>query len=113
MIKKEPKENSFEICHWATNGTGFKTYNKLYEIISNLEKYGFSIKIIKKLKNKLAKGLLQNTASAKIHGLKIKLKDFKILIKNYYKFPLILLSTIIIYIMPYKILLTIKKWKQS
>lgn len=95
-------------CRWANNGQAFFTYINLKKIVENLIFLGYDKKIIGIILKSMAKGLPKQVASAKIHGLKNNLRNFKFLFVSFYSYPLWLIMAIVIFYTPSKILLKVK-----
>jgi glycosyltransferase involved in cell wall biosynthesis len=93
------------------HGDSFFTYIYLKKIIQDLHKFGYDQEIIDKLVNDFAKGLPRDIASAKIHGLKRSFANLKLLIKEFFHFPILLFISVLVFLTPVTILKKIKNFK--
>ena len=96
-------------CSWAGGGRVLTTFIKLKNIIGGLPSLGYDKKIVKKIIGSIARGLPRQISSAKINGLKINIDNYKLIIKNFIPYPGVLALATIVYLVPCKFLLCIKK----
>lgn len=104
LFKKNEHKSRME-----TEGAYFFSYNHLKNIIKNLPQFGYEKKSVNRLLKGFARGAPRNIASAKIHGLKISWRNFILIIKNYYQYPIWLLLSIIVFLIPSFFLKQFKK----
>jgi glycosyltransferase involved in cell wall biosynthesis len=90
-------------------GANFFIYTFLKQIIQDLPQFGYEKKSINKLLNGFARGAPRNIASARIHGLKISIKNLSRILIVYYRTPFWLLSSIILFFTPTFFLRQLKK----
>lgn len=95
-------------CDWAGGGEVLITYIKLQQIIADLPAIGYDKKAIAVMLRSLAKGLLRQVASAKIHGLKVNIGNFKLIFRNYYLHPAYLFLAMIVFLLPSRLLYRLK-----
>lgn len=95
-------------CSWAGNGGAFFAYVNLRMIVKGLGLHGYNKKNLNKILRQLAAGLPRQVASARLHGLQNNYKNFQLIIKGFYAYPLYLLIATIVYYLPIKILLGLK-----
>lgn len=107
-------ESDNSICRWAKWWKAFYTFINLKNIILNNLKLWYDKKIINNYIRNFIKHLPVNLISAKIQWLECSFNEFKILINEFYKYPLILIISIFIFIIPNKLFILAKKiikWK--
>jgi len=100
-------------CTWAKDGKILLTIIGLNKIITNLVSLGYKKKTIRKTLRKLAVDLPRQVASAKINGLDVSVKNFKLLFINFYQRPINLLLAIFIFFIPCKSIIFLKSLCQK
>lgn len=105
LIKNLLKEGQEQqVSRWAQGGMAFKTFISLKRIIANLVLYGYDPKIIGDVLKKFSKNLPRNVASARLHGLPFSLSNIKILISEFGSYPVMLLASLLILVVPVSVL---------
>lgn len=100
------------VCGWARDeggGQTFRTYIALAKIVTDLPQYGYDERIVDGVVLGLAKGLPRAVASAKLYGLPIAWDRFSLLAAEFYRYPLYLLVSTIIFLTPTPLLRFVKK----
>jgi glycosyltransferase involved in cell wall biosynthesis len=97
-------------CDWAGGGKALVTYIKLKQIIDGLPAFGYDKEVIASIRRSLAKGLLRQVASAKIHGLNVDFNNFKLIVDNFYSFPVSLVVALAVFFSPSWILHRLKSY---
>lgn len=100
-------------CYWANGGHAFITYMSLKNILCQSACFGYDKSVIKKIIRKMAQDLPLQVASARLHGLPITIKNFVILIREFWLYPFHLLVAILIFLSPMPVLTFAKKIKNS
>lgn len=95
---------------WAGGGKAFVTYNCLNKIVRQLPAQGYDPKIINRLLSRMAAGLPNNVASAKIHNLKTSVLGVKTLISEYRRYPFWLAAALLVYFAPTPLVKLTKKF---
>ena len=102
------------ICHWAKWWKAFYTFINLKNIILNNIDLWYDKEIINNYIKIFIKALPKTIISAKIQWLKCWYKELKILFKEFYKYPIILIISILIFVIPNKLFILTKnivKWQ--
>jgi len=100
-------------CTWAKGGKIFLTIIGLNKIIRNLPSFGYDKKTVYKILKKLAIDSPRQVASAKINGLDTNVTNLKLLIVNFYPYPVNLLIAIFIFFIPRKFIIFLKSLCQK
>ncbi len=98
-------------CYWANNGHAFITYMSLKNILCQSVRLGYDKSVINKVIRKMAQDLPLQVASARLHGLPITIKNFVILIREFWFYPFHLMIAILIFLSPIPVLIFAKKIK--
>ncbi len=106
------KDDDNRICRWAENGATLTVFIELKNIVNNLINFGYEPEVIKDICTSMAKNLPRQMITAKIYGLKINFKGLRILIKNFYKYPIYLFISIFIFFTPSFVFKFLKKMKK-
>lgn len=94
---------------WAEGGNVLLVFIKLKQIIDNLIILKYPEILIRKYSLDFANHLPRTVASARIHGLKISRANIRLIVNNFYRYPLQLIIAILVMIMPVFLLKLIKK----
>lgn len=101
-------------CGWARNGGGgwaLHTYVFLKHIVSDLPRYGYDQAVVDTVADGLAKGLPRTVASAKRYGLPIAWNRLFLMTKEFNRYPVYLLLSIGVFLIPSPLLRALKKMK--
>jgi glycosyltransferase involved in cell wall biosynthesis len=102
-------ESNNSVCRWAKWWKVFYTFINLKNIILDNIKIGYNEKIINNYIKSFVKSFPKNLISAKIQWLECSFNEFKILFNEFYKYPIIFIISILIFIIPNKLLILAKK----
>lgn len=95
------------------DGAPFYTTLYLRKIFKGLVCFGYQKTIVNKIANSLSRAMLRNLASAKLYGLHSGWSEFKLLFVNFSDSPFYLIMLTIIFFCPKRIVLLVKKIKDS
>jgi len=93
---------------WTKGGKVLLTFTNLKNIIGRLPHLGYDAALVKKTLRWMAKDLPRTVASAKLQGLPVNWKNFALLLKEYFKYPVQLSLSLVFFLIPKKILSLIR-----
>ena len=92
--------SEYRLARFDKGGYNFFSYLYLRQIIKNLTNFGYDYKTVKKIVKSSGQSLPRVVASAKIRGLKISLKNFKFLNKEFLDLPFWLFLSNLVFFTP-------------
>ncbi len=98
---------------WNENGTALLTLVNVKKLLNKLTDCGYSKKFIEGKKLMMAKSLPRTILSAKSYGLECSLPKLKLIYKEFYKYPLILLAVTLTFFIPNPIVRALKSIKNQ
>ena len=101
------------VCKWAWDrggGQNLMTYVYLKKNVEGLLRLGYTYEVVDPIVSGLAKGLPRMVASARLCGLPIEWNRFFLLVREFYRYPLYLLASLVIFVVPVMALRMVKKY---
>lgn len=99
-------------CEWEKGGNKFLFWLNLKIIIESLSEAGYDQAMIKKLVNNFAKEFPRTVITSRNFGLQADWPKFKMMVKEYRRYPFYLSLSILAFVIPKKLLNSVKKvWR--